>query len=504
MIRNLTNGYTPAAAALLTAAMITGSLGAAPVWARTPELAWGACPAEVAEAAPPRLQCTTVPVPVNYAAPAGPTIDLVVSRLAATDPDKRRGVLLLNPGGPGGSGLTFGASLVENGLPAAVSESYDLIGMDTRGIGHSAPVSCGFTTDLNYTGNIPPYAVDDAAVAAQAAIAEEVAGRCANGALTRHLSTANMARDLDLIRAALGEEKASFYGASYGSALGAAYASMFPDRADRIVLDSNIADTHLDQDGIRRFGLGAEDTFPDLARRLADRDSEDHLGATPEQVRETYFALAGRLDREPMPSLDGRAFRFITYFGLYSPRQYDWIGDIWRAVRDNDDAALQRELAEPTGEATATPTAQGLHPADNGWSVFIAVTCNDVAWPRGVEPYRRAVAEDRTKYPLFGAASANVLPCAFWPTAPAEPPARIDGTGPRNVLLVQNRRDPVTPHRNAELLRAKFGDRARLVSVDQSGHGAYVNHDSACAKATTTAFLVDGTMPPADVSCPAG
>ncbi|WP_280348603.1 alpha/beta hydrolase [Nocardia neocaledoniensis] len=502
MIRNLTNGHPTGAAALLAAAMLAGSLAAAPVSADVPHPRWGACPADVAEAAAPELRCTTVPVPVDYSAPDGPTIDLMVSRLTATNPDKRRGILLLNPGGPGGSGLTFGSDLVANGLPTAVSESYDLIGMDTRGIGHSAPVSCGFTTELNYTGNIPPYAVDDAAVTAQAAIAEDVARRCANDDLIPHLSTANMARDLDRIRAALGEDKAGFYGASYGSALGAAYTSMFPDRADRVVLDSNLADTHLDQDGIRRFGLGAEDTFPDLARRLAERDGEDHLGATPEQVRETYLALARRLDETPMPSLDGRAFRFITYFGLYSPRQYDWIGDIWRTVRDNDDAALQRELAEPTAETPeAVPPAQGPHPADNNWSVFIAVTCNDVAWPKGAEPYRRAVAEDRPKYPLFGAASANVLPCAFWPSAPAEPSVRVEDKGPRNVLLVQNRRDPVTPHRNAELLRAKFGDRARLVSVDQSGHGAYVNHDNACGRAATTAFLVDGTMPAADVSC---
>ncbi|WP_051499911.1 alpha/beta hydrolase [Nocardia sp. BMG51109] len=492
-------------AVLAAAAIVAGALVAAPASAEenpAAQVQWGACPAEVA-AESPELQCATVPVPVDYSAPDGGTIDLMISKMPSTDPAGRRGVLLLNPGGPGGSGLTMATLLASRGLPESVRDSYDLIGMDTRGIGHSAAVSCGFTIDGKYTGNIPPYAVDDAAVTEQAKVAEDVADRCAandKDGRMRTLSTANMARDLDRIRAALGEEKASFYGASYGSALGAAYASMFPERSDRIVLDSNLADTYLDQDGIRRFALGAEDTFPAFAAWLAERDGEYHLGSTPDAVREKYFELAEHLDKTPMPDLDGRAFRFITYFGLYSPEKYGSTADIWRSVRDNDAEGLRRAL----GVDGAAPPATGPHPVDNSWSVFISVTCNDVAWPKGVEPYRRAVAEDRGKYPLFGAAGANVMPCAFWHNEPAEPPVRVGNQGPNNVLLVQNRRDPVTPYRNAELLREKFGDRARLVSVDQSGHGAYVLHDNACSKATVTAFLVDGTMPADDLSCPAG
>ncbi|RDI42004.1 alpha/beta hydrolase [Nocardia mexicana] len=488
---------------LLAMVALTGTL-AAPASADGDTgagLHWGACPEKVA-AESPELQCATVPVPVDYAVPDGPAIDLMVSKLASRNAAERRGVLLLNPGGPGGSGLNFGSFLAAHGLPPEVTDSYDLIGMDTRGIGYSAPVSCGFTPDMAYTGNIPPYAVDDAAVTEQAAVAEDVANRCAandrEGRL-RGVSTANMARDLDRIRAALGEEKASYYGASYGSALGAAYASMFPERSDRIVLDSNLADTHLDQDGIRRFGLGAEDTFPDFATWAAERDGDYHLGRTPDAVRASYFELAERLDKAPMPELDGRAFRFMTYFGLYGPSKYAATADIWRSVRDGDAEGVRRAV---TGDGSAPPPAEP-HTIDNSWSVFLAVTCNDVAWPRGVEPYRTAVAEDRAKYPLYGAAAANVMPCAFWPGAPAEPPVRVAAEGPNNVLLVQNLRDPVTPHRNAELLRAKFGDRARLVSVDQSGHGAYVNHDNACGKATTTDFLVNGKMPEKDTFCAA-
>ncbi|TDV56393.1 alpha/beta hydrolase family protein [Actinophytocola oryzae] len=451
---------------------------------------WGACPEDVVTRVTV-LQCATVPVPLDYDEPDGEQIGIMVSRLASTKPDRRRGVLMLNPGGPGGSGLSFADDLVWLGIPASVLDSYDVIGMDTRGIGHSAPVSCGFTTDDGYLGNIPPYAVDEAAVAEQARNAKAVAERCAanddDGRL-RHVSTANMARDLDRIRAALGEEKASFLGYSYGSALGAAYASMFPERSDRIVLDSNVGDTHLDQDGIRRYALGAEETFPDFARWAAARYETYGLGRTPEEVRQTYFTLAERLDETPVNGVDGRVFRLATFAGLFGRTKYGLTAQGWQSLLDG-------------GEATAELSAATPAPTDNAWSVFLAVTCNDVDWPSDVRTYRRAVAEDRERYPLYGAASANVLPCAYWPYEPEEPPVAIDDDGPANVLVVQNRHDPVTPHLGGELLDGKFGDRSRLVSVDGSGHGVYVVGDNACALNTTTSFLVDGKLPEDDLSC---
>ncbi|MFB9905567.1 alpha/beta hydrolase [Allokutzneria oryzae] len=473
---------------------LAGSVVAAPAVADEPAKgpAWGACPKDVVTKTVV-LECATVPVPLDYGEPGGEQIKIMISRLASKNPGKRRGVLMLNPGGPGGSGLAFADDLASFGLPASVLDRYDLIGMDTRGIGHSAPVSCGFTADQGYLGNIPPYAVDEAAVAEQAKIAKAVAEQCAakdkDGRL-RHVSTANMARDLDRIRAALGEQKASFLGYSYGSALGAAYASMFPERSDRVVLDSNIGDTHLDQAGMRRYALGMEDTFPDFAKWAAARHETYGLGRTPEEVRKTYFTLAEQLDKKPVGEIDGRLFRLATFAALFAKTKYGLTAQAWQSVRDGD-AVRASQLA-----AAAAPS-----PADNAWTVFLAVTCNDVEWPSDVRSYQRAVAEDRERYPLFGAASANITPCAFWPYEPAEPPVAVVDEGPANVLVVQNRRDPVTPHRGGELLDEKFGDRSRLVSVDGSGHGVYVIGDNACALNTTTSFLVDGKLPERDMSC---
>ncbi len=401
------------------------------------EMEWSACPDGVENPAdgPARLQCASVPVPVDPDDPDGRQIDIMISRLPSQKPEQRRGVLLLNPGGPGGTGLDQPRFLADRGIPQSVLDSYDLIGMDTRGVGHSSPISCGFTDDLHYYGAVPPYAYDQAAFDEQVRTAREVARRCAadDDGMLRHVSTANMARDLDRIRAALGEDTASFLGYSYGSALGAAYASMFPDSTDRIVLDSNIGDTHLDRDGMRRYARGMEDTFPDFAR--------------------------------------------------------------WVSYRDGLAAGVGGDL--PVG-------APILSAGDNAWSVFLAVTCNDVEWPHEVSTYEQAVAADRVAYPLFGAAAANIMPCAFWESVPAEPPVTIDTEGPTNILIAQHRRDPVTPMRGGELLDERFGQRSRLLTVDGSGHGVFGLGTNPCAQRVVTEYLVDGAMPEEDTTCPVG
>ncbi|MEV6279140.1 alpha/beta hydrolase [Nocardia sp. NPDC051832] len=491
---------------LLAVLGLTGALVGALVVAAEPDegpaarVQWGACPEGIEDpaAGPAQLQCATVPVPLNYSEPEGAQIEIMISRLASKHPDKRRGVLMLNPGGPGGSGLDQPKFLAAQGLPADVLDSYDVIGMDTRGVGHSAPVSCGFTDDQAYFGNIPPYAVNDAAVTERATVAQGVAEQCAandrEGRL-RYVSTANMARDLDRIRAALGEDKASYLGYSYGTALGAAYASMFPQQADRIVLDSNIGDTYLDHDGMRLYGRGMEETFPDFAEWAAARHDSYGLGRTPEEVRRTYFTLAERLDANPVDGMDGGLFRFGTFFTLYRPALYASAAESWKSLLETGRPGLAG--GRPPGTGAPAPT-------DNAWSVFLAVTCNDVEWPEDIQTYHRAVAEDREQYPLYGAATSNVMPCAYWKLRPSEPPVRIDNTGPADVLIMQNQRDPVTPLRGGELLDEKFGQRSRLVTVDGSGHGVYVLGANPCASEVVTRYLVDGAMPENDIACRAG
>ena len=454
------------------------------------DVQWTACPdgAEDSKGGPRQLQCAKIQVPRDYNDPEGVKIDLAISKLASKNLDKRRGILMLNPGGPGGTGLDQPEFLVKQGISQEVLDTYDLIGIDTRGVGHSTRISCGFTDDLGYLGAVPPYAYDDAAFDEQAALSEEVARRCAEDPLVPYVSTANMSRDMNRVRQSLGEEKASFLGYSYGSALGAAYASMYPDTADRIVIDSNIGDTHLDYEGIRNYALGMEDAFPDFAKWAADRSDRFGLGNTPAEVRDTYFELADKLDHDVVDGLDGRLFRLSTFVALYNPRMYEATAKAWKSAREG----------APSGQVQLPHVTPEL---DNTWSVFLAVTCNDVEWPEDPATYKKAIAADSKVHPLFGAAAANIMPCAFWRSGPSEAPVAIDDGGPTNVLITQNQRDPVTPLRNAELVHEEFGDRSRLLTVDNSGHGAYVLGKNPCADDVIGEYLVTGSMPTDGFAC---
>ncbi|MBA8808438.1 pimeloyl-ACP methyl ester carboxylesterase [Promicromonospora sukumoe] len=473
---------------------------------------WAACPAGVATTLP--LECATIPVPLDYDEPEGEQIEIAISRMASVSPTERRGILLTNPGGPGYSGLSLPGELYDRGIPYSVLNAYDVIGMDPRGVGQSSPVSCGFTLGQAYTSNIPPYAVDAAGVAAHAEVVKDVAAQCAANdpeGRMQHMTTANAARDMDTIRAALGEEKMSFFGLSYGSGLGAAYASLFPERSDRVLVDSNMGGTSLDRDTQRRFGLGLEKRFPDFTKWAAKRDDSYGLGSTPREVRATYFELAKQYDEQPVPGFGGTEFRLYTFLGTYKDAPFATIAQMWQSLKVGDPEAALRQAeqldtsvpADPAAAATepAEATEPVPNPSDNALSSYLAYTCNDTEWPEDLSTYQKDVETDRKRYPLFGAASANINPCAFWHNDPVDPPLDVNPEGPRNVMVLQNLRDPATPLLGGELVREAFGDRASLVSVDAGEHGVYVFDDNACALNTATSFLVDGELPRRDMFC---
>jgi pimeloyl-ACP methyl ester carboxylesterase len=476
-----------------TVAIVAAVVLAMPVVVSPPSLAegvgslpWGQCPDLGTPT--PGLECATLAVPLDYRRPAGPTIEIAVSRLLGTDPAKRRGVLLTNPGGPGGPGLTLPIALVNAGVPASVRESYDLIGFDPRGVGHSTPVTCDLPPE-RLTSNVPPYARTPAEVRQQAEVARDTAHRCATSpttAMLPYITTANTARDMDRIRAALGERKMSYFGLSYGTYLGAVYATLFPDRTDRIVLDSTLGPDGLDVTASRRFALGFQDRFPDFAAWAADRDSTYGLGATPAAVTATYFELANRLDQAPVGGVDGKLFRLTTFGGLYNDRSFPPLAQLWQAVK--------AQAPPPNTVLAQQPDLQNL------LSAQLHVVCNDSDWPESVTTYQRNVEHDRTQFPMFGAAAANIWPCAFWPTNPVEPPVRINDHGPSDILMVQNLRDPATPLAGARETRAALGHRARLITVDNGGHGVYLGTNT-CANDAVTTFLTQGQRPPHDSLC---
>ncbi|PWW61910.1 alpha/beta hydrolase [Actinokineospora spheciospongiae] len=476
------------AAAAVATAVLPGVSAAAP----PSSLDWGPCPAGVAE---PGLECSTLPVPLDHRNPGGQTIEVAISRLLSKNPAQRRGVLLVNPGGPGLAGLHFPVDLAPL-LPQSVLDTYDVIGFDPRGTGHSAPVTCDLTAEQQVAGLTPPYAHDAADVREQAGAARAVARQCAaapTAPLLPHITTANTARDMDRIRAALGEPKTSYYGGSYGSYLGAVYTTLFPERSDRVVLDSNVGPGGLDSTAVRRYGRGMQDRFPDFAAFAAARPQYG-LGITPEQVTAKYFDLAARLDRTPEQGFDGSQFRKLTFGLLYLNSRLPALAEIWQAFDTST------PLTGPTRDTAARAAAQD---DDNMFSSHFAVICGDSRWSRSVPAYQWDVALDRVRHPMLGAATANVRPCAFWPFDPVEPKVRIGDRGPSNVLMVQNLRDPGTPLVGARELRWAFGDRARMVTADQGGHGAYRTGGNTCADNAVTAFLTTGQRPAHDLACAA-
>jgi pimeloyl-ACP methyl ester carboxylesterase len=445
---------------------------AAPPANASPRLEWTTpCPDYGMSPSPTAgLECARLRVPLDYARP-GRTIELTLSRHAGT-PGKRRGVLLMNPGGPGSPGLAMPAQLLQRMGGSGLPDAYDVIGFDPRGTGYSTPVTCAMTPEQR-GAVLGPYADGPRDVMTTAAKARVVAKQCGEAEtadLLPHMTTANTARDLDRVREALGEKKISYYGLSYGSYLGAAYASMFPAHGDRIVLDSVLGLRGLDVRANQGFAEGFDDRFPDFAAWAAERDDGYHLGRTPAAVTAKFFELA---------AVRGPEFRSNTWNGLY------------------DDASFPALAAEWAGTARA---AAGPLDGDTRASLQLQVICNDSDWPERIGFYQRAVERERERHPMFGPAAANVNPCAFWPVERTEPPVRVGGPGPANVLLVQNLRDPATPLSGARETRAAFGNRARMVTVDAGGHGVFTR-ENACGNAVVLGYLRDGAFPAADGSC---
>ncbi|WP_234432421.1 alpha/beta hydrolase [Streptomyces sp. NRRL S-378] len=445
---------------------------------------------------PTSLECTTVQVPLDYADPHGRSIQIAVSRVKAASAAKRRGVLLMNPGGPGGPGLTTPAGMAPL-LAPEVRERYDLIGFDPRGVGRSTPVRCGLAADEQVLNH--PYSADT--FGRDMARARSVADKCRakSGDLLPHITTRNTARDMDVIRAALGERKISYLGHSYGTYLGAVYTQMFPRRADRFVLDSALDPALVWRGVLRGATEAAELAFTRWTEWAAARDATYGLGATPQAVRAAFWDLVARADRTPIV-LEGQPFDGDAIRAQYRAFvQVEAVTPFIVALR-----AAEAGAAAPAGPSTAVPTAAeaaGEAPdVDNVVSVAWAVLCGEGrSWPRDPEQYRRDALRDRAARPLAGDFGANIQPCAYWKSAPREAATVVDNDA--DALIVQNEWDPQTPLAMAKgMRRALHG--ARMVTVaGGEGHGVLGTGRPSCAETDVTRYLTTGRLPEKDRTC---
>ncbi|GAD84689.1 alpha/beta hydrolase [Nocardia asteroides] len=484
---------------VLGAAVVAGLLAAVPASAdgldtfRDQELTWQTC--DDPRLDPVGAQCADVTVPVDYSAPDGETMTVAISRLPATDPARRRGVLLSNPGGPGGPGLDFVVD-IRNAMTPEVAAGYDLIGLDPRGIGRSTPVNCrwreGFWIESAGFG--------DADFAASTVRQGELAAQCAatEGARLRHITTRNTARDMDLIRSVLGEDRISYFGTSYGTYLGAVYTQLFGDHADRFVLDSAVDPARYGAtEMLRDMGPANEAAFDLWADWAAAHAGEYRFGADRSAVREFVQTMVRRAKDQPIRigdfTVDQHDLPNILFAGLDDPRKYPALAGQLRQLADAADGAT----VTPDPELAAT-LAFMLRAEPRDLSTATAVLCGDAASPSDPAWYRRNIEASRADQPLFGAFTNNITPCAFW-ALPAEPKTVVDNAVPS--LIVQSTGDTRTTYPGALGMHRALRESRMVTLPDVPIHWIYGNYPNSCVSTAVNTYLLDGTLPATDLTC---
>jgi pimeloyl-ACP methyl ester carboxylesterase len=492
--------------------------------APVPALAWASCPAATPEEAEflKDYQCTTAEVPLSYRDPQGRRITLALGRLPAADPERRLGTLFWNPGGPGGSGR----------IPPAFSqklrERFDIVGFDPRGVAASTPLRCFESNQEAIELFGWPFPITRAQERSVIELARRGTQRCAEngGPILEHMATADVARDLDLLRQAVGDEQLSYLGFSYGTQLGQVYANLFPDRVRALTLDAVVdpvqwTTARTPQEALVPvfLRLGSHEGAYAALLAFLQACEDDVRCVFREQGRDLpakYDTLLQRVRRRPVEIMlpDGQPIT-VTYqlavsatlLSLYDPSDSADLAaglqELYLATEQRDRPARPLELDRLGAmlrprDAVLAPTNEPYLGIEQGRAVFCTDSdsaSNPWLWPRF------ARAADRVA-PYFGSYWAYVsLPCATWPARDAD-----RYTGPWNrptahpILLVANRQgDPATPYENAVSAARELAS-ARLLTLDsQFGHGAFPQ--SQCIVSAVERYLIDLQLPPEGTVC---
>jgi pimeloyl-ACP methyl ester carboxylesterase len=432
------------------------------------------------------VECATLEVPLDYDDPDGDTIELYVVRTPASG--ERIGALFINPGGPGASGAEY-AELLPYVLPSRITEHFDIVGVDPRGVGGSSPISCGVPADELYGAD--PTFEDAADEAAYLDVSERYVDDCdaQYGELLAYVGTTDVARDMDVVRAAMGDDQLSYLGYSYGTVIGQVYADLFPDRVRAMVLDGVV---ELGPTGLELADEQAAGFETALARFVEHCDDDDGCatsGGTLDAVEEV-LALAEEGDGIPAPGADrpagpGEANLGISY-ALYSESLWGQLADALVEALDGDGSSLV-DLADG-------------YIGIGAFEVYFAVNCLDFAWPTG-DPdaffaQGKATAEDS---PHFGEAIVNdYVRCADWPVPP-EPLEPVTAPGTPPIVVVSTTGDPATPY-EAGVAVAERLDHGVLVTNEGDGHTVVAN-GKPCIDDMVEAYLVDGEVPEDGLTC---
>lgn len=487
--------------------------GSAPDWRPCPETAREL----VGRTAPDmRYDCAKIAVPRNWAAPPAPgatatggatalpgsgeTFEIALLRARSSKQRDRIGSLVINPGGPGGSGvdtavyLSFGPGL--GGLPDQVTERFDIVGFDPRGVARSSPVKCISDADLDATFGAVPDPVSQADFDDQVTVNRRVGSACGAkyGPQLSLYATEQAARDMDAVRAAVGDEKLTYLGYSYGTLLGATYAQLYPRNVRALVLDGAVDPAQDLIAGSESQAKGFERAFDNFGRWCAA-----NAGTCPiaPDARQTLTDALAKAQASPVRGPDGRAATpgwifYAVISSLYSQAQWPELAQSLDRLAEGDPQGVFR-----LADAYAGRDADGHY--SNLFDANLAVNCADGTEKPSLARIRQLQSQWRQRYPLFGPALAvGMLSCTQWPARP-DPFPTGPATGAPPILVVGTTGDPATPYEQTPKLAAMLGV-GRVLTWEGEGHTAYPQ--TTCVNDAVDRYLIDLRVPPAGVRCP--
>jgi pimeloyl-ACP methyl ester carboxylesterase len=446
------------------------------------------------------MQCTKAKAPLNWSKPSAGTIELALIRHKATG--SRIGSLLVNPGGPGGSGYDFVKQSLDYATDAALQSHFDIVGFDPRGVGRSTAVTCYDAKQMDaYLYDITPGTRgSDQWIAAQEKIATQFGEACEQntGRLLAHVDTVSAARDLDLLRAVLGDKKLNYLGYSYGTYLGANYAELFPKKVGRLVLDGALDPAASNFDVTKVQSEGFESALRAYLKDCLSSKKCPFSGSVDAGMN-TIAALLQSVEKSPIRNSDGRelgANSLLTaiIYPLYDATAWSYLSDMFTQVMQGD-ASYAFQLADGYNGRNSDGTYQ-----DNSTEAFMAINCLDYSYDDDPAVMRQQAAQLAKAAPVIGPyMSYGDIGCATWPykTSIERAPIHAAGSGP--ILVVGTTNDPATPYVWAQNL-AKELDDGHLVTYRGEGHTAY-NKSNSCVNNAVDDYLVRGTVPSNDPMC---
>jgi pimeloyl-ACP methyl ester carboxylesterase len=454
----------------------------------TQKLAWQPCVKG--------FQCASLRVPLDYALPGGTTIELTVVR-DPTSSKSRLGSVVLNPGGPGGSGIDY-AEAVAPTISVALGRAFDVVSFDPRGVGRSAPVRCLDAKQLDQWVAFEADPNSPASVAQQDKLAKNFAAGCVarSAALLDHISSVDTARDLDVLRAALGDPKLTYIGASYGTFLGAIYAQLFPTNVRALVLDGALdpaaSASELDHIQAQGFELALKSYIATCVK-----SSRCPLGTSAATAEPKLDGWLAGLHAKPLQGSRGRVLTAALAVGgiaaaLYSPTR-------WSDLSTSLHAAFGGHPDDLLALSDAIDGRQNDGSYNNLVESNTAINCVDrPGLGPDIQAYAQQAAAGAVDGPTFGEfIDWGNIACADWPVAPELAPGPVNPVGAPPILVIGTLRDPATPYQWAQALAKEVN--GPLLTFNGDGHTAFLR--SSCVDAVVKAYLVELTTPPAGTIC---